>query len=333
METLKLLKLNPLKLNPLKLNLKHLFALVSALLLVFSLAQAAGQQTAGQKQTDLFVKAQLEGKEIPSLLSKYISNSKMNVELTLENGDKALYGVITAEKKIANVVPGGINNPSLNVYATEQVVKKIQAADNPVAELQKALQEKEIRWEGVGFLNKVKYSFAAMFFNLGRLFGSDLSKEASKESAKVVSKEQAKGEKLDEPEETEPTSVDIRKAAETAEPVKSAISGGITGAATADVSGEQGAEHVVKMTENGFVPEKLTIKAGDTVRWENERTGKLSKAMILGTRSCINVKSGIFTTGQSFSWTFDKDWTFDKEKTCTIIDGIMIKKVMDITIE
>lgn len=75
--------------------------------------------------------------------------------------------------------------------------------------------------------------------------------------------------------------------------------------------------HIVKMTADGFSPDKLYIKAGDTVTWKNTRSGTINKAMIIGVRECSKVRSSFFNPGESFSW------TFDKPVTCTIADGVM----------
>lgn len=85
--------------------------------------------------------------------------------------------------------------------------------------------------------------------------------------------------------------------------------------------------HTVKMTADGFSPDKLYIKVGDTVLWKNTRFGTINKAMIIGVRECSKVRSGFLKPGESFSW------TFDTPMACTLADGIMTTKESKIFVE
>lgn len=86
-------------------------------------------------------------------------------------------------------------------------------------------------------------------------------------------------------------------------------------------------KHIVEMNDQGFDVEKINIKAGDTVVWENTRTGRFNKAMVVGTIKCIKVRSSFFESGESFNW------TFEKPETCTIVDGIMTTEMMKVVVE
>ncbi len=105
-------------------------------------------------------------------------------------------------------------------------------------------------------------------------------------------------------------------------------SGSLTGSTVAEVPEKpQVTTHTVKMTADGFSPDKLYIKAGDTVVWKNTRHGTINKAMIIGVRECRDVRSGFLKSGESFSW------TFDKPMTCTLADGIMTTKESKVFVE
>ena len=101
----------------------------------------------------------------------------------------------------------------------------------------------------------------------------------------------------------------------------------LTGGSIAEDEESSVTTHAVKMTADGFSPDKLYIKAGDTVVWENTRSGTINKAMIIGVRECSKVRSGFLKPGESFSW------TFDKPMTCTIADGIMTTKESKVYVE
>lgn len=85
--------------------------------------------------------------------------------------------------------------------------------------------------------------------------------------------------------------------------------------------------HTVKMNDDGFSLTELKINVGHTVEWQNVRQGKLNQAMIMGMRECREVKSGLFNTGESFSW------TFEEAGTCYIVDGIYTEEEMRIVVE
>src|SRR3989344_1220641 len=121
-------------------------------------------------------------------------------------------------------------------------------------------------------------------------------------------------------QEAEPAETIIEPIAEQEKKEDESASGSLTGNTVAEVKEEEITVHKVKMTADGFKPDKLYIKVGDTVVWENMRSGTINKAMIIGVRECREVRSGFLKPGETFSW------TFDQPITCTIADGIMTTK-------
>ncbi len=91
----------------------------------------------------------------------------------------------------------------------------------------------------------------------------------------------------------------------------------LTGNVVAETKETKGATHFVDLTEKGFEPDALTINAGDKVVWQNVRTGKINRAMVIGVRECGEIRSGFLNPGEHFTW------TFDQPAICTIVDGIM----------
>ncbi len=101
----------------------------------------------------------------------------------------------------------------------------------------------------------------------------------------------------------------------------------ITGNTVADVTVPEHQNYTVKLTSTGFNPDKITIKVGDTITWENDRSGKVNQGMIIGVRECHQVRSEFLKPGQSYSW------TFDQAMTCTITDGVMTTRSSKVTVE
>lgn len=83
--------------------------------------------------------------------------------------------------------------------------------------------------------------------------------------------------------------------------------------------------HLVQFTKSGLTPTRLTIKAGDTVIWENART--TIKGLLLGTQSCSEVRSAILNPGETFQW------TFTEPLRCPFVDGIYVTAMMIVIVE
>ena len=136
---------------------------------------------------------------------------------------------------------------------------------------------------------------------------------------------------LDQYNQEEVTEAVIPKsvpAAINGEPKLGNKSSSVTGNVVAQTKEEvKSTTYTVKMTANGFSPDKLYLKVGDTVIWENTRSGAINKAMIIGVRECSKTRSDFLNPGESFSW------TFTEPMTCTIADGIMTTKESGIFVE
>ena len=85
--------------------------------------------------------------------------------------------------------------------------------------------------------------------------------------------------------------------------------------------------YTVNLIKDGFEIDKLTIKVGDKVIWQNVREGRIIKALVFGTQKCAQLKSPMFYPGQVYSW------TFDKAGSCMVVDGIFTTQAMKITVE
>ena len=85
--------------------------------------------------------------------------------------------------------------------------------------------------------------------------------------------------------------------------------------------------HIIRLTNCSFPVSELNISAGDMVIWENARDGlPIPTTMIIGTNDCAEIKSGIFSPGENFSWIFDS-----KKEWCIIADGIYTTQAMRIS--
>lgn len=86
--------------------------------------------------------------------------------------------------------------------------------------------------------------------------------------------------------------------------------------------------HTIKFVGTKFEPAELTVKAGDTVVWVNERDSpNLNKAMVVGTKSCVPVKSKLLEAGETF------EYTFTEPMVCEIVDGYVTSVFGKVVVE
>jgi len=234
---------------------------------------------------------EIVGTDLPRFAKGLFGNAKINLYITLEDGTTENYGIVTQNGVVTSLADEELNNPSLNVYTTESIVRNLIQSDNAVASLQEALNSGGITYRAVGLINKIRFGFVSMVL---KLFNS--GRDSSLPVTGSVVAENMEG--IDHPEEVEE---DVSAAIET-----------------------NYLEHLVKLTNDGFIPAAIKIKSGDKVVWKNERS---AKAMIVGTRKCRDVKSKIFGSGESY------EYTFIEKSRCDIVDGIMTQKASVVYVE
>lgn len=84
----------------------------------------------------------------------------------------------------------------------------------------------------------------------------------------------------------------------------------------------------ITLTGVGFGLPEVRIKVGETVAWKNEREGRQTKAIVLGTQWCSSiVRSKMFGPGEVYRV------TFNKAGTCTVVDGMYTTELMKVIVE
>ena len=88
---------------------------------------------------------------------KYIKNERMNWIIEKNDGNRLVIGVVIENGKVTRFSKGGISNQNVNVYAGEDTVKYLLDSRNP-EDLKNAIKSGEIKFQGVGLMNQIKYS-------------------------------------------------------------------------------------------------------------------------------------------------------------------------------
>lgn len=74
--------------------------------------------------------------------------------------------------------------------------------------------------------------------------------------------------------------------------------------------------HIIEIDGYGFNPKALTVKVGDIVVWKNVRTGNLNKALVVGSRACVDIRSPVLRTNETFVM------KADEARDCQLVEAI-----------
>jgi len=283
-----------------------------------------------QSQLEVLNK-EIIGQQVPPPLGAVFGNEKINVHIAQADDTEQVLSLVLEKKTVKSLSLTAVEKPTLNVYTDESTLQGILESSDQLTVLRQALDEGKITYKAVGFGNKMKIAFLNMFLKAGNFFGKkETAKTEEKINAKVEGqaeeKKENKGKSADEAEETAPESETEAEEETENEGVEESESASPTTAAVSEV--KAGTTHTVLLTETGFAVPEITIKTGDTITWENTRTGRFKQGMIIGTQGCSKgLKSPFFLNGESFSW------TFEKPGKCLIVDGIMTTQTMKVIIE
>ncbi|WP_202319693.1 dockerin type I repeat-containing protein [Archaeoglobus neptunius] len=84
-----------------------------------------------------------------------LKDARMNWIITENDGSKLTIGVVIENGELRKFMKGGIENPTMNAYTTEKVVRQLLDSKDPKA-LKKAIDDGKIKLEGVGIVNHIK---------------------------------------------------------------------------------------------------------------------------------------------------------------------------------
>ena len=296
---------------------KFIFSLLVILLIV----SMASFSLASLEENLEFVKTGVIGHELYGPIGTLFGDEEVNIYVTLDNGEELVVGLVTEDELIKSIEIGELSDPSLNVYTTEAVINGILVSSNSNNAIKSAFYSDEITYEGVGFFNTIKFAILSVFIDM------------------IPEDDEEMGDELDSNEEpifspggwdVEDNGEDLSDNQQDDNQQETEINNQIIENGNNEITDEEMTEpgvHVVKFVSDGFEPNEITINVGDTVRWENERTGNLNQGMVIGSRWCISTKSGVLEEGESF------EFTFDRAGDCIIIDGIVTTLTMKVKIE
>ena len=105
--------------------------------------------------------------KVPGLVATIVSDERVNVNISTDNGN-LIYGAVLDGLTVTSVQEGGVENPTLRVYASTDTLEEIAAAENPRKRGVKALKSGEIEYKTVGFFRTIKFGVVT---TLIKIFG------------------------------------------------------------------------------------------------------------------------------------------------------------------
>ncbi len=305
----------------------------SVILIIFSLLLSS--LAVADLSTDVTILSQqLSGTELTGVAGAMLKSEKVNVYIK-DGENTQVFGLVTEKRKVISLAEGELEEPTLKVFSDLATITSIQNSATPADDLKKALDEGKITYEAVGFFKKVKFGFSNFFT---KMFGGSKDdqkdmKEEVKEELKNETKEEKKIEQEQKKNETE-QKVEEKKEEVKSEEKNETTSDNPENETETEVELEEenevevkGETHTILLQNNGFSPATLNIKAGDTVKWKISRSGTFKNGMIIGTQSCIDIKSKILSNGEEF------EWQFNEAGTCTVVDGIITTQISKVIVE
>jgi hypothetical protein len=109
----------------------------------------------------------LQGQELPGLVKTLFGDERVIIHIRMdgtagENTEEFIVSVVTERGILQGVKRGPIENPTLNMYADEETVRNIMTSTDPLRTFRTALDNKEIRYEAVGVVKKVKFGILSV---------------------------------------------------------------------------------------------------------------------------------------------------------------------------
>jgi hypothetical protein len=99
----------------------------------------------------------------PPVLRSLLGNENIDFTIFLNNGNTVRWGIELESGMIVRSANGGLQNPTIEVYSTENAINKVLAAEDPMAAYKEAEKAGEMRIEGKTFGANIKIVTALSF--------------------------------------------------------------------------------------------------------------------------------------------------------------------------
>ncbi|MCJ7445226.1 MAG: hypothetical protein MUO26_12015 [Methanotrichaceae archaeon] len=94
--------------------------------------------------------------EVPKILKLLLGSERVNIKISLNNGNFLRLGYETEHARIKRVVDSGLTNPTIAVEATERAIAQIEGSNDPIAAFQRERNLGRVVIKGKTLSTKVK---------------------------------------------------------------------------------------------------------------------------------------------------------------------------------
>jgi hypothetical protein len=130
----------------------HVFVIF---LVCAGMASAADDLSKLQESIDIYNSIM---EKAPSMIRAQLGDERINAAIVLNNGSTISWGFETKEQKIVRSERGGIENSTIDVYTTEDVIDRVENANDPLAVYRDAEKSGEVSVKGNTMGSKIKLS-------------------------------------------------------------------------------------------------------------------------------------------------------------------------------
>ncbi len=92
----------------------------------------------------------------PPVLKGMIGSENVDFNITLNNSSKLRWGIVVKDAVIAGSTYGGLQNSTIDVYATEDSINRLLDSEDPVAAYRDAERAGQMKLDGKTFTAKIK---------------------------------------------------------------------------------------------------------------------------------------------------------------------------------
>ncbi len=145
------------------LNMKYLIPIIILLLIT----QVSAQVILGNDLQELKTQYNNNLDKVPWIAKKIIGNERINLFLTTNTGEVIIIGGVTKSAKILQIQQSKIDNPTLNIYITENTINRLK---NKQVTIQQALKTKEISYKSQRIRTSIKSWFGRRLLTITSWF-------------------------------------------------------------------------------------------------------------------------------------------------------------------
>ncbi len=92
----------------------------------------------------------------PDILKGLVGNEKIDLTITRTNGSLYVAGLEIENAHIDKIVKGGIDNPNIDINATEKAIDDIQSSKDPITVFQQEKDSGQVTFQSNDFFTNIK---------------------------------------------------------------------------------------------------------------------------------------------------------------------------------